>query len=56
MPCSYLKFAVAVRLEFGIVMVIGLVVPVIVPVASPDQLVKLRNGFGLAVIVTCVPA
>ena len=53
---AYLKFAVAVTFEFGIVMVIGLVVPVTVPVTSPDQLTKLCPRDGLAVSVTCVPA
>jgi hypothetical protein len=37
-------------------MVIGFVVPVIVPVVSPDQFAKLCGAMGVAVIVTRVPA
>ena len=47
-----MRFAVAVTFELGIVIVIGLVVPVIVPVASPDHPVKICDPSGLAVIVT----
>ena len=54
-----LKFAVTDTFEFGIVIVIGLLFPVIVPVTSPDQFLKLYENnpaeAAVAVSVTVVP-